>query len=134
MANKPKGYRTWDAALGLVLIGLAILLLLALVSYQPSDLPSWAKLIYDSNARSPIVNNLCGVVGAVAAGYLYFFFGAASYLWIIVLGGYGIAKLTTRGFLIRERLGWSFLFVLLRGLPAAIAAMVSQRVEQSIPY
>jgi len=112
MANKPKGYGTWDAALGLALAGLAVLLLLALVSYQPSDLPPWAKLIYDSNARSPIVHNLCGVVGAVAAGYLYFFFGAASYLWIIVFGGYGIAKLTTRNFLIRERLGWSFLFVL----------------------
>ena len=83
-----------------------------MVSYQPSDLPSWAKLIYDSNARSPIVHNLCGVVGAVAAGYLYFFFGAASYLWIIVFAGYGIAKLTTRNFYIRERLGWSFLFVL----------------------
>jgi DNA segregation ATPase FtsK/SpoIIIE, S-DNA-T family len=112
MANKPKGYGTWDAALGVILTGLAVLLFLALVSYQPSDLPSWAKLIYDSNARSPIVHNLCGVVGAVAAGYLYFFFGAASYLWIIVFGGYGIAKLTTRNFLIRERLGWSFLFVL----------------------
>jgi DNA segregation ATPase FtsK/SpoIIIE, S-DNA-T family len=112
MANKPKGYGTLDAALGLILTGLAVLLFLALVSYQPSDLPSWAKLIYDSNARSPIVHNLCGVVGAVAAGYLYFFFGAASYLWIIVFGGYGIAKLTTRNFIIRERLGWSFLFVL----------------------
>ena len=112
MANKPKGYGTWDAALGLTLTGLSVLLLLALVSYQPSDLPSWAKLIYDSNARSPIVHNLCGVVGAVVAGYLYFFFGAAAYLWIIVFGGYGIAKLTTRNFLIRERLGWSFLFVL----------------------
>lgn len=112
MANKPKGYGTWDAALGLALAGLAVLLFLALVSYQPSDLPPWAKLIYDSNARSPIVHNLCGVVGAVAAGYLYFFFGVASYLWIIVFGGYGIAKLTTRDFLIRERLGWSFLFVL----------------------
>ena len=112
MANKPKGYGTWDAALGLVLTGLAILLFLALVSYQPSDLPPWAKLIYDSNVRSPIVHNLCGIVGAVAAGYLYFFFGAASYLWIIVFAGYGIAKLTTRDFLIRERLGWSFLFAL----------------------
>jgi S-DNA-T family DNA segregation ATPase FtsK/SpoIIIE len=112
MANKPKGYGTWDAVLGLALAGLAVLLFLALVSYQPSDLPPWAKLIYDSNARSPIVHNLCGVVGAVAAGYLYFFFGAASYLWIIVFGGYGIAKLTTRDFLIKERLGWSFLFVL----------------------
>jgi S-DNA-T family DNA segregation ATPase FtsK/SpoIIIE len=112
MANKPKGYGTWDAALGLILCGLSVLLLLALVSYQPGDLPSWAKLIYDTNARSPIVHNLCGVVGAVAAGYLYFFFGAASYLWIIVLGGYGIAKLTTRHFRIRERFGWSFLLVL----------------------
>ena len=112
MANKPKGYRSWDAALGLLLTGLAVLLFLALVSYSPSDVPSWARLIYDSNARSPIVHNLCGVVGAVVAGYLYFFFGAASFLWIIVLGGYGIAKLTTRSFLIRERLGWSFLFVL----------------------
>ncbi len=112
MVNKPKGYGTWDAALGLILCGLAVLLFLALVSYQPGDLPAWAKLIYDTNARSPIVHNLCGVVGAVAAGYLYFFFGAASYLWIIVLGGYGIAKLTTRHFRIRERFGWSFLFVL----------------------
>ena len=112
MLNKPKGYRTLDAALGVLLLGLAVLLLLALVSYQPSDLPSWAKLIYDSNIRSPIVHNLCGVVGAVVAGYLYFFFGAASYLWIIVLAGYGIAKLTTRNFFIRERVGWSFLFVL----------------------
>jgi S-DNA-T family DNA segregation ATPase FtsK/SpoIIIE len=112
MVNKPKGYGTWDAALGLILCGLAVLLFLALVSYQPGDLPSWAKLIYDTNARSPIVHNLCGVVGAVAAGYLYFFFGAASYLWIIVLAGYGIAKLTTRHFWIRERIGWSFLFVL----------------------
>ena len=112
MVNKPKGYGTWDAALGLILCGLAVLLFLALVSYQPGDLPAWAKLIYDTNARSPIVHNLCGVVGAVAAGYLYFFFGAASYLWIIVLAGYGIAKLTTRHFRIRERFGWSFLFVL----------------------
>jgi S-DNA-T family DNA segregation ATPase FtsK/SpoIIIE len=112
MANKPKGYGTWDAALGLILCGLAVLLLLALVSYQPGDLPSWARLIYDTNARSPIVHNLCGVVGAVVAGYLYFFFGAASYLWIIVLAGYGIAKLTTRHFRLRERFGWSFLLVL----------------------
>lgn len=112
MANKPKRQGTWDAALGLILSGLAVLLLLALVSYNPSDIPSWAGLIYDGNDRSPIMHNLCGVVGAIVAGYLYFFFGAAAYLWIIVLGGYGFAKLTTRDFLLRERVGWSFLFVL----------------------
>ena len=112
MANKQKRQGTWDAVIGLVLSGLAVLLLLALVSYNPSDLPRWAGLIYDGNDRSPIMHNLCGVVGAVGAGYLYFFFGAAAYLWIIVLGGYGFAKLTTRDFHLRERVGWSFLFVL----------------------
>ncbi len=112
MANKPKRQGTWDAVVGLILLGLAILLLLALISYSPSDIPRWAGLIYESNDRSPIMHNLCGVVGAIAAGYLYFFFGAAAYLWIIVLGGYGFAKLTTKDFHLRERVGWSFLFVL----------------------
>lgn len=112
MANKAKRHGTWDAVIGLGLSGLAILLLLALVSYHPSDLPSWAALIYDGSPRRAIMHNLCGVVGAVLAGYLYFFFGAAAYLWIIVLGGYGVAKLTTRDFQLRERCGWSFLFVL----------------------
>ena len=112
MGNKPKGHGSWDAALGFSLIGLALLLLLALVSYRPTDVPSWAPLIYDSNARSPIVQNYCGIAGAVAAGYLYFFFGAAAFLWIIVFAGFGIAKLTTRNFSIRDRFGWSFLLVL----------------------
>lgn len=112
MANKAKQRGKWDAVIGLVLAGFAVLLAVALISYHPGDLPSWALLIYDGTAKSPIVHNLCGVVGAVAAGYLYFFFGGAAWLWIIVLAGYGIAKLTTRDFSLRERAGWSFLFVL----------------------
>jgi S-DNA-T family DNA segregation ATPase FtsK/SpoIIIE len=112
MANKAKRRGKWDAVTGLTLAGLAVLLAVALIDYRPGDLPSWAPLIYDGSARSPIVHNLCGVVGAVAAGYLYFFFGAAAWLWIVVLAGYGIAKLTTRDYSLRERAGWSFLFVL----------------------
>lgn len=112
MANKAKQRGKWDAVIGLALTGFAVLLAVALISYHPGDLPSWALLIYDGTAKSPIVHNLCGVVGAVAAGYLYFFFGGAAWLWIIVLAGYGIAKLTTRNFTLRERAGWSFLFVL----------------------
>jgi S-DNA-T family DNA segregation ATPase FtsK/SpoIIIE len=112
MANKAKRRGTWDAVTGLTLAGLAVLLAVALISYHPGDLPSWAWLIYDGTGKSPIMHNLCGVVGAVAAGYLYFFFGAAAWLWIIVLAGYGIAKLTTRDFSLKERAGWSFLFVL----------------------
>ena len=112
MANRAKHRGKWDAVTGLVLTGLAVLLAVALISYHPGDLPPWAWIIYDGSARSPIVRNLCGVVGAVGAGYLYFFFGAAAWLWIIVLAGYGIAKLTTRDFYLRERAGWSFVFVL----------------------
>ncbi len=112
MANKAKRRGKWDAVIGLALAGVAVLLAVALISYNPSDLPSWAWLIFDGTAKSPIMHNLCGVVGAVAAGYLYFFFGAAAWLWIIVLGGYGVAKLSVRDFSLRERAGWSFLFVL----------------------
>ena len=84
--------------------------------------------------RSPIVHNLCGVVGAVAAGYLYFFFGAASYLWIIVLAGYGIAKLTTRNFS-HPGAGWLELPVRpLRRLSGAVTAMVPERLEQGFPH
>ena len=112
MANKPKRNGTWDAVIGLALLGLAILLPVALISYHPRDIPSWVPLISTTTSANPIMHNLCGVVGAIAAGYLYFLFGAAAYLWIIVFGGYGIAKLTTRDFSLRERAGWSFLFVL----------------------
>ncbi|CAN5535783.1 hypothetical protein BH09VER1_BH09VER1_23610 [soil metagenome] len=112
MANKAKSHGTWDAVIGLVLAGAALLLGVALISYSPSDVPSWAWLIYDSTAKSAIMHNLCGVLGAVAAGYLYFFFGAAAWLWIVVLAGFAVAKLATRGFLIRDHVGWSFLFVL----------------------
>jgi len=112
MANKAKRRGKWDAVTGLSLAGLAILLAVALFTFRSGDLPSWAWLIYDGSPKGHIFNNLCGVVGAVAAGYLYFFFGAAAWLWIIVLAGYGIAKLTTRDFSLRERAGWSLLFVL----------------------
>lgn len=112
MANKPKRRGTWDAVIGLSLTGLALLLFIALISYDPRDIPSWVPLISATTASNPVTHNLCGVVGAIGAGYLYFLFGAAAWLWIIVLGGYGLAKLTTRDFSIRERVGWAFLLIL----------------------
>jgi S-DNA-T family DNA segregation ATPase FtsK/SpoIIIE len=112
MANKPKRRGTWDAVIGLILTGLAVLLSIALVSFNKGDIPSWVPLISTTTAANVVMHNLCGVAGAIAAGYLYFLFGAAAWLWIIVCGGYGIAKLTTRDFSIRVRVGWAFLFVL----------------------
>ncbi|MEX1118983.1 MAG: DNA translocase FtsK [Terrimicrobiaceae bacterium] len=113
MANKSRMGSTWDAVIGLVLIGLAVLLPIALISYDPQDIPKWVPLIGWTNAAKEVTHNLCGVVGAIVAGYLYFFFGAAAYLWIIVSGGYGLAKLSIRGFRMRERFGWSVLMVVI---------------------
>lgn len=112
MANKTRGGNSWDAVIGFLLAGLAVLLPIALLSFKPEDLSAWLPLIGWSNVSDGVVHNLCGIVGAIAAGYLYFFLGAASYLLIIVLGGYGLAKLWIRGFRISERLGWAVLMVI----------------------
>jgi len=112
MANKSKRRGSWDAVIGLILTGLAVLLPVALFSFSPRDIPSWVPLISAGTAANPVMHNLCGVVGTIVAGYLYFLFGAAAWLWIIVLGGYGLAKLTTRDFSVLERVGWAFLFIL----------------------
>ncbi len=112
MVNKTKRRAKWDAVIGLVLTGLALLLPIALVSYDSGDIPSWVPIISSTTTSNPVTHNLCGVIGAVVAGYLYFLFGAAAWLWTIVCGGYGIAKLTTRDFSIRDRGGWAVLFVL----------------------
>lgn len=112
MANKPRRRGACNAVTGLVLLGLAVLLLVALVTYDARDIPGWVPLISQSNAGNAVTHNLCGVAGAIGAGYLYFLFGAAAYLWIIVLAGYGIAKLAARGFTLRDRFGWSVLLVL----------------------
>jgi len=114
MANKAKRRGAWDAVLGLALMGFALLLLIALVSYSrdQKDIPAWLPLIGTTTTSNAVMHNLCGVIGAITAGYLYFFFGAAAFLWIITLGGYGFAKLTSQGFTLKERVGWSFLFIL----------------------
>lgn len=112
MGNKPKSQGTQAAVIGLLLVGLAVLLAVALISFSPGQIPLRTPLIGAVSTGKHVANNACGVVGAIAAGYFYFLFGAAAWLWIIVLGGYGIAKLAARGFSIRDRMGWSFLLIL----------------------
>lgn len=98
--------------IGLAFLGLAVLLPIALITYSPKDIPLWVPLISSGNSTNVVVQNLCGVIGAIGAGYLYFLFGAAAYLWIIFLGGYGLAKLALRDFSLRERAGWGLLAVI----------------------
>ncbi|MEX2578497.1 MAG: DNA translocase FtsK [Verrucomicrobiales bacterium] len=87
------GPYTFHEVVAIVLTGVCVMFLLALVSYSPADLPSWVP--FSSQAReSEMVDNFIGPVGAVTAGYSYFFFGAASYLIPAILAWWAIQVLT----------------------------------------
>ncbi len=53
---------------------------LALVSYSPSDLPAWVPFSSQAGGVYREVQNFIGPVGAVIAGYAFFFFGAAAFM------------------------------------------------------
>ena len=84
----------------LLLGGIGILLLLAFVSYSPSDLPSWVPFSRGfSGNESGEFANFVGPVGALIAGYGYFFFGAGCYLIPAVLLWWAVQVMTTGRFL-----------------------------------
>ncbi len=86
------------------------MLLLALVSYSPTDLPDWVPFSAKASAGH-VIGNFIGPVGAVVAGYSYFFFGAASFLVPAVIAWWAIQILNgARPFHFRNI---AFFFVLL---------------------
>ena len=75
--------------LAIVLLGFCAMFILALISYSPADLPSWVP--FSSQAgENGLVKNFIGPVGAVVAGYAYFFFGAASFLVPTILAWWAV--------------------------------------------
>ncbi|MDF1815717.1 MAG: DNA translocase FtsK 4TM domain-containing protein [Verrucomicrobiales bacterium] len=103
MATKAAKKTSWIGDIGIGAIfsallpgGAAVILLLALISYSPSDLPSWVPFSRESGAA---VGNFIGPVGALIAGYGYFFFGAACYLVPAVLLWWAVQVVTTGRFL-----------------------------------
>ena len=112
MANKSKNDSTRDAVAGILLLGVGLLLPVALYTYSPADIPDWIPLISTTTAEPGHVHNLVGIVGAIVAGYLFFLFGVAAWLWMIVCVGYGLAKLTLPRFPVVLRMGWSFMMVI----------------------
>ncbi len=83
---------TWDEVLAILLLGSGLLYFLALVSYNPVDLPEWVP--FSRAARQPgDVSNFIGPLGAVIAGYSYFFLGAACFLGPAALAWFGISIL-----------------------------------------
>lgn len=72
-------------------MGCGLLFFLALISYTPADLPSWVK--FSRAAANAEITNFIGPLGAVVAGYAYFFLGAACFLIPAILVWFGFQSL-----------------------------------------
>ena len=68
----------WNEVVAIILLGAGTLLFLALISYNPKDLPSWVPWSYLSPPNKP-AQNFIGPFGAIIAGFCYLTLGAASY-------------------------------------------------------
>ncbi len=100
-----------NEVVGLILLGLGTLLFLALISYDPNDVPEWFPLSSASPANDP-VQNFIGPFGAVLASIFYYLFGAASYLITAVMLGFGGAKLLSSNLHMGPRSLWIIGFLL----------------------
>src|ERR1700736_2964518 len=103
---KPRRHNAWNEVFGLITLGIGTVLFLALISYDPRDVPSWFQISYVSPSNDP-TQNFIGPTGAIVAGVLYFAFGAAAYLVACVFLGFGGAKLFLPPFRILKRLPWA---------------------------
>jgi len=102
--------RSLDEVTGLLLIFGGILLLLALLSFDLRDVPSWAFGKYTPISDSP--SNFVGRVGAIVARISYLLFGGAAYFAAVGLLGLGLAKFLGKCDRLGIRMGWAFVFVL----------------------
>jgi S-DNA-T family DNA segregation ATPase FtsK/SpoIIIE len=105
----PSRRRAMDEVTGVLLFFAGVLLLLALGSFDPRDVPSWAFGTHFPINTPPL--NFVGRVGAVIANVCYFLFGAASYFGAVALVGLGISQFLHQPNL-GIRAGWAFVFVL----------------------
>jgi DNA segregation ATPase FtsK/SpoIIIE, S-DNA-T family len=101
----------WNEVVGLAALGIGTVVFLALISYNPADVPSWVWFSKTASSNSGPVQNFIGPTGAVVAGFLYLSFGAAAYLISSVLLGFGVAKLFLPGFRVLIRMPWAVIFV-----------------------
>jgi S-DNA-T family DNA segregation ATPase FtsK/SpoIIIE len=100
----------WNEVFALILLGVGTLLFLALVSYNPKDLPSWVPWSYLSPPNRP-VQNFIGPFGAIVAGFCYLMMGATSYLVAAILLGFGAAKLFHPSLHVARRIPWIVIFI-----------------------
>jgi len=80
---RPTANRRFNELVGLLILVFATLLLLALLSYAPTD-PSW-----DTAAAAARPRNWVGPVGAFGADLLFQVFGVATFLFVLALAIFG---------------------------------------------
>jgi DNA segregation ATPase FtsK/SpoIIIE, S-DNA-T family len=72
---------------GIALISLALLLFVALLSYDPHDVSA------TTTTTNPVIHNWIGLAGAWTGWLTFFVFGAAAYLVPILIGCFGLSYL-----------------------------------------
>jgi S-DNA-T family DNA segregation ATPase FtsK/SpoIIIE len=84
----------WNEVRGILQLVLAAMYLLALISYDPGDLPAWSHL---SPADEPnaVTQNFIGRLGALVAGYSFFLAGLATYVLPFSMTWFGVCKLAS---------------------------------------
>src|SRR5437763_8364292 len=100
----------WNEVVAIILLGVGTLLFLALISYNPKDLPSWVPWSYLSPPNKP-AQNFIGPLGAILASFCYLTLGAASYFLAGALLFFGGAKLFQTNLRLIARLPWIILFI-----------------------
>ncbi len=101
---------TLQEIIGLTLLVLGVLLLLALISYLPGDVPAWLRSARVEKSAYA-TQNYVGSLGAIMAFLSYTMLGAASYLLAASLIGYGVVTSIGRQMGIALRPLWTAGFV-----------------------
>ncbi|MES2507490.1 MAG: DNA translocase FtsK [Verrucomicrobiota bacterium] len=84
----------WNDAVGIAMLVLAAMYLLALVSYDPMDLPTWFWLSV-TDQPNLVVKNFVGRFGAMGAGASLYLAGMAIYLLPFSMTWFGVCKLAS---------------------------------------
>ncbi|MFN0080777.1 MAG: DNA translocase FtsK 4TM domain-containing protein [Prosthecobacter sp.] len=85
----------WNDVFGILLLMVAAMLLLALVSYDPRDMPSWSFLAL-SETSGEVTHNFVGRMGALVAGHMLWLMGFAAYLLPFSMTWFGVCKLHSK--------------------------------------
>lgn len=84
----------WNDAIGIALLVAATMYLLALISYDPGDLPAWCPLS-PTDEPNPVKQNFIGTAGALLACYSFFLAGFAAYIVPFSMTWFGVCKLAS---------------------------------------